>query len=234
VSREDLHRHVGIVNQNPDLFNTSLRDNIGYGGVGSEEATDEQVEAAAKLANCGFISNFRGGLDTFAGTGGSGLSGGQKQRIAIARAALRGPSILVLDEATSSLDTENEAQVQEALERLMRGRTTIIIAHRLSTIKGADEIVVLEGGRVVERGGHAELLQLGGVYRKLVTAQVVSVGEEVKRGTQDMEMQPGCASTTRPGLKRSVSTPADACSRRRTLTRTISAAAPVSQLPEET
>lgn len=180
VVMEDLHKHVSIVNQNPDLFNTSLRDNIGYGCVGTEEATDDEIEAAAKLANCGFISNFRGGLDTFAGSGGSGLSGGQKQRIAIARAAMRSPSILVLDEATSSLDTENEAQVQEALERLMRGRTTIVIAHRLSTIRSADEIVVLEAGKVVERGGHSELLQLGGVYKRLVNAQVDRAEEELQ------------------------------------------------------
>ena len=133
VERENLHKHVTIVNQNPDLFNTTLRDNIAYGGIGTEDVSDERIEEAAKLANCGFVENFRGGLDTFAGEGksstflveqnlendhvagegGEGLSGGQKQRIAIARAALRGPSILVLDEATSSLDTENEAQVED-------------------------------------------------------------------------------------------------------------------------
>ena len=131
------------------------------------------------------MESFRGGLDTFAGEGGEGLSGGQKQRIAIARAALRGPSILVLDEATSSLDTENEAQVQEALERLMQGRTTLVIAHRLSTIKGADEIVVLQGGCVVERGVHSELLQLGGVYKKLVNAQVDGDGDATESKRAD-------------------------------------------------
>ena len=172
IESENLHKHVTIVNQNPDLFNTTLRDNIAYGGIGAEDVSDKRIEEASKLANCGFVESFRGGLDTFAGEGGKGLSGGQKQRIAIARAALRGPSILVLDEATSSLDTENEAQVQEALERLMEGRTTLVIAHRLSTIKGADEIVVLQGGCVVERGVHSKLLQLGGVYKKLVNAQV--------------------------------------------------------------
>ena len=177
IEKENLHKHVTIVNQNPDLFNTTLRDNVAYGGIGTEDVSDERIEEAANLANCGFMESFRGGLDTFAGEGGEGLSGGQKQRIAIARAALRGPSILVLDEATSSLDTENEAQVQEALERLMQGRTTLVIAHRLSTIKGADEIVVLQGGRVVERGVHSELLQLGGVYKKLVNAQVDGDGE---------------------------------------------------------
>ena len=177
IESENLHQHVTIVNQNPDLFNTTLRDNVAYGGIGTEEVSDERIEEAAKLANCGFVETFRGGLDTFAGEGGEGLSGGQKQRIAIARAALRGPSILVLDEATSSLDTENEAQVQEALERLMQGRTTLVIAHRLSTIKSADEIVVLQGGCVVERGVHSELLQLGGVYKKLVNAQVDEHGE---------------------------------------------------------
>ena len=177
IESENLHQHVTIVNQNPDLFNTTLRDNVAYGGIGTEEVSDERIEEAAKLANCGFVETFRGGLDTFAGEGGEGLSGGQKQRIAIARAALRGPSILVLGEATSSLDTENEAQVQEALERLMQGRTTLVIAHRLSTIKSADEIVVLQGGCVVERGVHSELLQLGGVYKKLVNAQVDEHGE---------------------------------------------------------
>ena len=132
-----LHDQIAIVPQNPDLFNCSLGDNIAYGLEG--EVTQEQIVEAAKLANCyDFITKLRGGFDTFAGARGTQLSAGQKQRIAIARAAIRKPKILILDEATSSLDVENERLVQEALERIMAGRTTIVIAHRLCTIKNAD------------------------------------------------------------------------------------------------
>ena len=168
---ETYHRHIAVVNQNPLLFNSSISDNIAYGG--GAEVTDEEVKEAARLANAhNFISTFRGGYDTLAGTMGTQLSGGQKQRLAIARAAIRDPSILILDEATSSLDAENEKVVTEALDRVMRGKTILIIAHRLSTIKEADEILVMKEGRVVERGTHRDLLEMDGAYKKLVKKQL--------------------------------------------------------------
>jgi ABC transporter fused permease/ATP-binding protein len=169
LDADDLRRHVGIVSQEPILFATSIADNIRYG---RPEATDAEVRAAAEAANAvGFIDAFPEGFGTMVGERGVQLSGGQKQRVAIARALLKDPRILVLDEATSALDAENEHLVQEALERLMRGRTTFVIAHRLSTIQGADRVVVLEKGRVVEQGSHAELVAKGGLYHRLVERQ---------------------------------------------------------------
>ena len=165
-----LRRHIGVVAQEPVLFATSIRDNIRYG---APDADDASVQAAARAANAlGFIETFPNGLDTLVGERGVRLSGGQKQRIAIARAILEDPAILVLDEATSALDSESEHLVQEALERLMEGRTTLVIAHRLSTVRDADEVVVLDGGRVVERGPHEALLARDGLYRKLVERQM--------------------------------------------------------------
>ena len=163
---KNLHTHIGIVNQNPDLFNAPLTDNIGYGYEG-KNYDQSQIEKASKIANCGFISKFRGKFDTFGGSRGSNLSGGQKQRLAIARAAIREPSILILDEATSSLDAENEALVQKALENVMMNRTILIIAHRLSTIKNADNIICMKDGEVVEQGTHATLMSRRGVYFNL-------------------------------------------------------------------
>lgn len=165
-----LRRHVGLVSQEPILFASSIAENIRYG---RPDATDEQVRAAAEAANAlGFIERFERGLATEVGERGVRLSGGQKQRIAIARAILKNPAILVLDEATSALDTESEHLVQEALERLMQGRTTLIIAHRLSTVRDADRVVVLEGGVLVEQGSHDELMELrDGRYRALVEGQ---------------------------------------------------------------
>jgi len=178
---ESLHNHVGIVNQNPDLFDATLADNIGYGTT-TKEYTDQQVQDAADIANCGFISKFRGKFDTFAGKGGTNISGGQKQRVAIARAAIHDPSVLILDEATSSLDAANEALVQDALESIMKNRTILVIAHRLSTIKNADEIIVMRDGGVVEQGTHASLMQDHGVYYKLVNAQIVEEENNRKVG----------------------------------------------------
>jgi ATP-binding cassette subfamily B protein len=164
-----IRKCVGIVSQEPILFASSVAENIRYG---RPDATDEQVRAAARAANAeGFIDDFPEGFDTLVGERGVRLSGGQKQRVAIARALLEDPAILVLDEATSALDAENEHLVQEALDRLMRGRTTFVIAHRLSTIQGADRVVVLDGGKVVEQGGHAELVARGGLYHRLVERQ---------------------------------------------------------------
>jgi ABC-type multidrug transport system fused ATPase/permease subunit len=173
---KNLHTHIGIVNQNPDLFNAPLTDNIGYGFHG-ESYEQSQIEKASEIANCGFISKFRGKFDTFAGSRGANLSGGQKQRLAIARAAIREPSILILDEATSSLDAENEALVQKALENVMMNRTILIIAHRLSTVKNADNIICMKDGGVVEQGTHATLMSKKGVYYNLVNTQIV---EDIK------------------------------------------------------
>eukprot|EP00638_Chattonella_subsalsa_P023160 CAMPEP_0117872886 /NCGR_PEP_ID=MMETSP0950-20121206/11363_1 /TAXON_ID=44440 /ORGANISM="Chattonella subsalsa, Strain CCMP2191" /LENGTH=568 /DNA_ID=CAMNT_0005725771 /DNA_START=243 /DNA_END=1949 /DNA_ORIENTATION=+ len=166
-----LHDQVAIVSQNPELYNCSLRDNIAYGATGP--ITDEQVHEAAKLAKCyDFITSFRSGFDTFAGARGAQLSGGQKQRIAIARAAIRNPKILILDEATAALDAENEELVQQALENIMMGKTIIVIAHRLSTIKNADEIICMKDGEVVERGTHDSLMELKGAYSNLISMQL--------------------------------------------------------------
>ena len=171
ASIHDLRALMGNVNQDPILFNDTIFNNIAFGVEG---ATEEEVIAAAKIANAHeFIMEKEEGYQTNIGDRGSKLSGGQRQRISIARAILKNPPILILDEATASLDTESERTVQEALERLMSNRTTIAIAHRLSTILGADEIIVMDEGRIVERGRHEELLALGGYYKKLNDMQAL-------------------------------------------------------------
>ena len=165
VSIHSLRSLIGNVNQEAILFNDSFYNNITFG---VENATMEQVVEAAKIANAhDFIMETEKGYDTMIGDRGGRLSGGQRQRVSIARAILKNPPILILDEATSALDTESERLVQEALERLMKSRTTIAIAHRLSTIKNADEICVLYEGEIVERGKHEELIALNGYYKKL-------------------------------------------------------------------
>ena len=165
VSIHSLRSLIGNVNQEAILFNDSFYNNITFG---VENATMEQVIEAAKIANAhDFIMETEKGYDTMIGDRGGRLSGGQRQRVSIARAILKNPPILILDEATSALDTESERLVQEALERLMKSRTTIAIAHRLSTIKNADEICVLYEGEIVERGKHEELIALNGYYKKL-------------------------------------------------------------------
>lgn len=164
-----LRRQIGVVLQDPLLFNDTVANNIAYGRPG---ATREEIRAAAALANAdAFIERLPGGYDTIVGERGGRLSAGERQRIAIARALLKDPRILILDEATSALDAETEALVQEALERLVRGRTTFIVAHRLSTVVNADRIVVLRDGAIAEMGTHAELVRQGGYYASLVHSQ---------------------------------------------------------------
>jgi subfamily B ATP-binding cassette protein MsbA len=169
IGRRSLRALMGVVSQDTVLLNDTVRGNIAYGSPG---ATPEMIEAAAQAANAaGFIAELPQGYDTMLGERGTRLSGGQRQRIAIARALLRDPPILILDEATSALDTESERLVQQAIERLMRERTVLVIAHRLATVRDADEIVVLDAGRVVQRGSHEELLRAGGLYRRLYDLQ---------------------------------------------------------------
>jgi ABC transporter fused permease/ATP-binding protein len=167
-----LRRQIGIVSQEPLLFATSIADNIRYG---RESATQGEIEAAARAANAHeFISRFPEGYKTLVGERGVQLSGGQKQRVAIARAVLKDPRLLVLDEATSALDAESEHLVKEALDSLMKGRTTLVIAHRLSTVVGADRVLVMDGGKIVQSGEHTTLVAQDGLYRRLVERQFVS------------------------------------------------------------
>lgn len=167
-----LRQQIGVVSQEPLLFSTNIAENIRYG---RPEATDAEVEAAAKAAYAhDFITRFPEGYQTLVGERGVQLSGGQKQRVAIARALLKNPRLIILDEATSALDAESEHLVREALQVLMKGRTTLVIAHRLSTIVGADRVLVVEGGQIVQSGRHSDLLEQGGLYRRLVDRQVMA------------------------------------------------------------
>ena len=171
LTLRSLRSLMGNVNQDPILFNDTIFNNIAFG---VQNATMEDVVAAAKIANAHeFIMEKEEGYETNIGDRGVKLSGGQRQRISIARAILKNPPILILDEATAALDTESERTVQEALERLMSNRTTIAIAHRLSTVKDADEIIVVEAGQIVERGTHEQLISLDGRYRKLYDMQAL-------------------------------------------------------------
>jgi len=170
IALPSLRSLTGIVSQDTVLFNDTVRNNIAYGAA--ERFTDEQIVAAARAANAhGFISELPHGYETILGERGTRLSGGQRQRIAIARALLIDPPILILDEATSALDTESERLVQEAIDRLLAGRTVFVIAHRLSTVIHADQILVLDRGRIVERGTHRDLIAKRGAYFRLHSLQ---------------------------------------------------------------
>jgi ATP-binding cassette subfamily B protein len=166
----DLRKIIGSVEQEPFLFSRTIRENIAYGV--DRHVSDEEVEAAARAAAIHeVIETFPGGYQTLVGEKGVTLSGGQKQRVAIARTLLKNPRILILDDSTSSVDTETEAQIREALNHLMEGRTTFIIAHRIQTVMTADQILVLDKGRIVQRGTHADLLKQPGLYRRIYDIQ---------------------------------------------------------------
>ena len=176
---KSLRKHIGVVTQDTVLFHDTIRNNIAYG---TDDASDEQIEEAARRAHAHeFIQEMKSGYDSVIGDRGVLLSGGQKQRLAIARAILRNPPIMILDEATNALDTESERQVQAALDELMEGRTVIAIAHRLSTIVTCDKILVLESGEVVESGKHEELIALNGKYKRLYDMQF----EDAPSGTEE-------------------------------------------------
>nr|MBA2250963.1 ATP-binding cassette domain-containing protein [Chitinophagaceae bacterium] len=170
-SLQSIRNQMGIVTQEPILFNDTIANNI---ALGMDDPTDEQIMNAAKIANAhNFITQKEDGYQTNIGDRGSKLSGGERQRLTIARAVLKNPPVLILDEATSSLDTESERLVQDAINNLMKDRTSIVIAHRLSTIRHADEIIVLQHGKIVERGSHDALIGNNGFYKRLVDMQEV-------------------------------------------------------------
>ena len=168
-TQESVRAHMSVVAQDTVLFNDTIENNIGMGKRG---ATHEEVVEAAKVANADcFIRESPEGYETNIGDRGVKLSGGQRQRLSIARAVLKNPDILILDEATSALDTESEKLVQEALNNLLKGRTSVVIAHRLSTIHNADQIIVVDHGRIAEQGTHTSLMERNGIYAKLIEMQ---------------------------------------------------------------
>ena len=169
ITKKSLRSNIGLVTQDSILFNNSIKNNL---KIGNENATEDEIIKALKIANAWeFVKNFPDGINTNIGDSGNNLSGGQKQRLSIARAVLKNSPIMILDEATSALDTESEREVQDALENMMRNRTSIVIAHRLSTIQNADNIIVMKKGEIVEQGKHIDLLEKKGVYHKLVLLQ---------------------------------------------------------------
>ena len=196
VRLRDYRRHLGVVLQDNFLFDGTIADNIGYA---RPHATREDIVAVSRIAHCDeFIRSFEQGYDTIVGERGVRLSGGQRQRVAIARAILADPKILILDEATSSLDSESEALIQDGLKSLRRGRTTFVIAHRLSTIRSADQILVIEHGEVVERGTHDQLLQKEGRYRQLYDKQYRFERDRFINPGEDFTPEPEVATIPRP------------------------------------
>jgi ATP-binding cassette subfamily B protein len=186
VDLVSLRRQIGIVLQTSLLFSETIRENIRYG---RPDATGEEIVAAAEAAQAHeFILKFEKGYDTPVGERGVTVSGGQRQRIAIARALLMDPRILILDDSTSSVDTQTERLIQEALDRLMQGRTTFVIAHRLATVRRADLILVMDQGRIVERGRHEELLERGGLYRQIHDLQLIQQGDRIPDVDLDREL----------------------------------------------
>jgi subfamily B ATP-binding cassette protein MsbA len=170
-TKKSLRSQIGLVTQDSILFNNSIKNNL---LIGNENATNDEIIEALKVANAWeFVTELPGGIDANIGDAGNSLSGGQKQRLSIARAVLKNAPIMILDEATSALDTESERLVQEALENMMKNRTSIVIAHRLSTIQNADQIIVMKQGEIVEQGKHQELLDKKGMYHKLVLMQTL-------------------------------------------------------------
>jgi subfamily B ATP-binding cassette protein MsbA len=196
VRLRDYRSQIGVVLQDNFLFDGTIGDNIRYG---RPDATFDEIRGVSRIAHADeFIEGFEKGYDTVVGERGVKLSGGQRQRVAIARAILADPRILVLDEATSSLDSESEALIQDGLRSLRRGRTTFVIAHRLSTIRSADLILVLEHGEIVERGSHDQLLALGGRYRTLYDRQYQLESDRFINPGEDFTAQPPKASVAVP------------------------------------
>jgi subfamily B ATP-binding cassette protein MsbA len=188
VRLRDYREQLGVVLQDNFLFDGSIAENIRYG---KPEATLEEIQRVSRIAHADeFIEQFEQKYDTVVGERGVKLSGGQRQRVSIARAILADPRILVLDEATSSLDSESESMIQDGLKSLRRGRTTFVIAHRLSTIRSADQILVLEQGEIVERGTHAELIALGGRYRTLYDKQYKFEADRFVNDGEDFTPEP--------------------------------------------
>jgi ATP-binding cassette subfamily B protein len=183
LTQESLARHIGMVTQESYLFHDTLRNNLLYA---RPEATDAELEAACRAANIHeFITSLPEKYETLVGERGYRLSGGEKQRVAIARVILKDPRVLILDEATSHLDSQSEALIQQAMELVMRGRTSLVIAHRLSTVIGAHVILVIEAGRVVEQGTHADLLARGGPYARLYETQFNPQGNREAASSSD-------------------------------------------------
>mgnify|MGYP003340114286 FL=1 len=191
VKLRDYREHLGVVLQDNFLFDGTLAENIAYA---RPHATRDEIIAVSRIAHCDeFIQEFEQGYDTVVGERGVRLSGGQRQRVAIARAILANPKILILDEATSSLDSESEAMIQDGLNTLRQGRTTFVIAHRLSTIRSADQILVLEHGEIVERGSHEQLLEKGGRYRQLYDKQYRFERDRFINPGEDFTPEPAAA-----------------------------------------
>jgi ABC-type multidrug transport system fused ATPase/permease subunit len=199
VRLRDYRQHLGVVLQDNFLFDGTIAENIAYA---KPHASRDEIVAVSRIAHCDeFIQAFEKGYDTIVGERGVRLSGGQRQRVAIARAILADPKILILDEATSSLDSESEALIQDGLRSLRRGRTTFVIAHRLSTIQSADQILVLEHGEIVERGTHEQLLEQEGRYRQLYDKQYRFEKDRFINPGEDFTPEPEVAAIPRPAAR---------------------------------